>query len=164
MYQFWVNTADRDVVGFLKFFTFLPLESIAELAEATRTSPERRHAQHMLAREVTTLVHGPEGAREAEATSAALFGGGAVDGAPAGGPGAVLPIEASDWPLWRLLAATVEQAGARMSTSEARRLIQQGGVEVDGQRAISLDQRTPAGPHVVKIGKRRIFRVIVDGG
>jgi tyrosyl-tRNA synthetase len=164
MYQFWLNTADRDVVGFLRFFTFLSLDRIGELAEATRTSPERRQAQRVLAREVTALVHGQEGAREAEATSTALFSGSRADGPSVGtSPGAVLPIEASAWPLWKLLAATVEQAGARMSTSEARRLIQQGGVEVDGLRASSVDQQTPVGVHTVKIGKRRIYRVVVDG-
>ena len=172
MYQFWLNTTDRDVVGFLKFFTFLSLERIGELAEATRTFPERRQAQRVLAQEVTALVHGREAAREAQATSALLFGGQTitpssgelgVDGLPAGVvPGAVLPAEARSWPLWKLLAAAVEQGGGRMSTSEARRLIQQGGVEVDGVRAGSLDQHTPPGPHSVKIGRRRIYRVVVE--
>ena len=106
-------------------------------------------------------MHGPEGARGAEATSATLFGGQGVSGLPATGPGAVLPVEAIAWPLWKLLAATVEQAGSRMSTSEARRLIQQGGVEVDGRRAASVDQPTSPGSHIVKIGKRRLYRVIV---
>jgi tyrosyl-tRNA synthetase len=162
MYQFWLNTADRDVIGFLKYFTFLPLGRIDELAEATRTSPERREAQRALAREVTALVHGPEAVREAAATSVALFGGRGVDGLPSGvAPGAVLPPGAHAWPLWKLLAAAVEQSGARISTSEARRLIQQGGVEVDGVRATSIDQQTPAGDHLLKVGKRRIYRIVV---
>ena len=164
MYQFWLNTADRDAIAFLKYFTFLPAGRIEELREATRTSPERREAQRVLAQEVTALVHGPEGARQAEATSASLFGGQRADGLSAGeAPGAVLPTEARSWPLWKLLAAAVEQAGPQMSTSEARRLIQQGGVEVDGVRAGSIDQQTPPGPHTVKVGKRRIYRVIVEG-
>ena len=172
MYQFWLNTADRDVVVFLRYFTFLPRERLDEVAEATRTSPERREAQHLLAREATALVHGAEAAGEAEATSALLFGGQtitpssdklSVDGLPAGvAPGAVLPVEARSWPLSRLLAAAVERGGTRMSTSEARRLIQQGGVEVDGVRAGSIDQQTPPGPHTIKVGKRRIYRVIVE--
>ena len=66
MYQFWLNTADRDVSRFLKYFTFLSLERIEALAEATRTAPERREAQRVLAREVTALVHGDEGVRDAE--------------------------------------------------------------------------------------------------
>ncbi|HMH52014.1 MAG TPA: tyrosine--tRNA ligase [Candidatus Acidoferrum sp.] len=163
MYQFWLNTTDRDVAGFLKYFTFLSLESIEGLAESTQTSPERREAQRALAREVTALVHGQEGAREAEAASSALFSGRATEGPPAGAaPGAVFPPEARAWPLWKLLASVVEQTGGRMSTSEARRLIQQGGVEVDGSRASGIDQTTPSGCHTVRVGKRRIYRVIVE--
>jgi tyrosyl-tRNA synthetase len=162
MYQFWLNTADRDVIGFLGYFTFLPLARIGELAEATRTFPERREAQRMLAREVTALVHGNDAARDAEATSVALFGGHGVDEMPPGGaPSALLPREAHTWPLWKLLATAVEQAGVRMSTSEARRLIQQGGVEIDGLRATSIEQQTPPGLHTVKIGKRRIYWIVV---
>jgi tyrosyl-tRNA synthetase len=163
MYQFWLNTADRDVVGFLRYFTFLPLERIAELDEVTRTSPERREGQRTLAREVTTLVHGQQAAHTAEATSAALFERRGVDGLPPrAAPRAVLPREAHTWPLWKLLATAVEQAGVRMSTSEARRLIQQGGVEIDGRRATSIDQQTPPGPHTVKVGKRRTYQVVIE--
>jgi len=163
MYQFWLNTADNDVAHFLNYFTFLPLERVAELAEATRTSPERREAQRVLARSVTESVHGPTALREAETLSTALFRGHSAEALPEGAalPGAVFPHEAATWPLWKLLSKAVERAGGSMSTSEARRLIQQGGVEVDGQRATSIEQQTPAGPHTVKIGKRRIYRVII---
>jgi tyrosyl-tRNA synthetase len=162
MYQFWLNTADRDVVRFLEYFTFLPLEAIAELAEATRTAPERRQAQRTLAREVTTLVHGVEASRQAEAASLALFGGHG-DGAETGAPQAVLPYEAHAWPLWKLLAAVAGEAGSPMSTSEARRLIQQGGVEIDGVRATRIDQQTAPGGHTARIGKRRMYRVVIGG-
>jgi tyrosyl-tRNA synthetase len=164
MYQFWLNAADSDVVRFLKYFTFLPLDRVAELGEVTRTSPERREAQRILARTVTELIHGPTALREAEASSTALFRARPEEPLPEGSavPGAVLPYEAATWPLWKVLSKTVERAGAPMSTSEARRLVQQGGVEVDGRRATSVEQQTPAGPHTVKIGKRRIYRVIID--
>jgi tyrosyl-tRNA synthetase len=160
MYQFWLNTPDAEVVRFLRYFTFLPLPRIDELAAVTRDAPDKREAQRVLAREVTALVHGEGATRQAEADAAALFGGHGLD---AGGtaPSAVLSAEAGVWPLWRVLSTAVEQAGARMSTSEARRLIQQGGVEIDGVRATSIDQRTPPGPHTVKVGKRRIYRVII---
>jgi tyrosyl-tRNA synthetase len=160
MYQFWLNTPDADVMRFLRYFTFVPLERIDELAAATRDAPGKRDAQRVLAREVTALVHGEAATRQAEADAAALFGGHGVDAGGAA-PGAVLPADAAAWPLWRVLSTAVEQAGARMSTSEARRLIQQGGVEVDGVRATNIDQRTPPGPHTVKVGKRRIYRVII---
>jgi tyrosyl-tRNA synthetase len=161
MYQFWLNTADNDVVRFLKYFTFLPLERILELAEATRRSPERREAQRVLAHAVTELVHGETAMRDAERVSEALFrrqpGGVLPEGL--GAPSAVLSSEATTWPLWKLLSKVVEQAGATMSTSEARRLIQQGGVEVDGVRTTSLEHQTSAGSHTIKVGKRRIYRV-----
>jgi tyrosyl-tRNA synthetase len=163
MYQFWLNTTDRDVVRFLGYFTMLPLERIAELAERTRTTPERREAQRALADEVTALVHGSDAARQAEAASAALFGGRGADGITSdAAPSAVLPAEAATWALWKVLASTVEQAGAPMSTSEARRLIQQGGVELDGIRAEGIEQKVPAGTHTLKIGKRRIYKIIVE--
>jgi tyrosyl-tRNA synthetase len=162
MYQFWLNTPDSEVVMFLKYFTFFTMERIGELAEAARTAPERREAQRELARDVTALVHGAEASRQAERTSEALFSGQGTEGtAVEGAPGAAFPSEARSWPLWKLLAATVEQAGARMSTSEARRLVQQGGVEVDGVRASSIDQQTAPGAHSVRVGKRRMYRIVI---
>src|SRR4029453_8558658 len=52
-YQFWLNTDDRDVVSYLKYFTFLDRDRIEDLERATETSPEKRDAQRVLAREVT---------------------------------------------------------------------------------------------------------------
>ena len=57
-YQFWLNTDDRDVITYLKFFTWLSKEEIAELEENVKTAPEKREAQRRLAREVTTMLHG----------------------------------------------------------------------------------------------------------
>src|SRR6476659_6223788 len=59
-YQFWLNTEDRDVVRYLKCFTFLDRDRIDDLARATAASPEKREAQRVLAREVTGLVHGSD--------------------------------------------------------------------------------------------------------
>jgi tyrosyl-tRNA synthetase len=160
MYQFWLNTPDADVVRFLRYFTFLPLERIDELAVATRDTPEKREAQRVLAREVTALVHGDTAMREAEATTEALFSGDPARAKELTGvaaPGATLPAEAVGWPLWKIL----KEAGLVPSTSEARRLIQQGGVEVDGVRASSIDQLIAAGEHTVKLGKRRVSRLLI---
>src|SRR5215475_3531081 len=70
-YQFWLNTEDSDVVTYLKCFTFLDRTVIESL---TRTSPEKREAQRVLAREVTTMVHGAEHVTRAEHASSVLFG------------------------------------------------------------------------------------------
>jgi tyrosyl-tRNA synthetase len=159
MYQFWLNTPDADVVRFLRYFTFLPLERIDELAEATHTAPEKREAQRALAHDVTALVHGHEAMRKAEATSAARFGGPASgsDAAEEWEDATQLPSDAAGWPLWKIL----KEAGWVASNSEARRLIQQGGVEVDGVRATSIEQTTAPGRRTFKLGKRRIHRLII---
>jgi tyrosyl-tRNA synthetase len=141
MYQFWLNTADADVVRFLKYFTFLPPEAIVGLAEATRTAPERREGQRVLAREVTALVHGDEAMREAEAISAALFSGdvGALSEAQLaqatrGMPVTTLPAaEAADLALADLLV----RVGLADSKRSARALLSGGGVAVNGRRVES---------------------------
>lgn len=74
-YQFWVNTADEDVIAYLKLFTFLSLSEIEELAEIQLVSPQERGAQRSLARAVTTIVHGVEAAKQAERVSEVLFSG-----------------------------------------------------------------------------------------
>src|ERR1051326_34490 len=72
-YQFWVNTQDSDVISYLKCFTFLDRAAIDSLDAATRSAPEQREAQRVLAREVTTLVHGAEEATRAAGGSERLF-------------------------------------------------------------------------------------------
>ena len=77
-YQFWLNTDDRDVINYLKYFTFLPSEQIAELHECVRTHPEKREAQKILAGEITRLVHGGSALLRAQKATDVLFGRGTV--------------------------------------------------------------------------------------
>ncbi|MDC3123497.1 tyrosine--tRNA ligase [Gammaproteobacteria bacterium] len=132
-YQFWLNTADADVVSFLKLFTFLAQDEIESLEVEIQDRPELRQAHKKLAQEVTTIVHGERAVVAAERISAALFAGDAgqllesdlqelqQDGMPctscAAGTG--------------LLTAMVE-AGLTKSTGEARRLIQANGIKLNG--------------------------------
>ncbi|CAH8713430.1 tyrosine--tRNA ligase [Paenibacillus thiaminolyticus] len=74
-YQFWANTDDRDVVKYLKYFTFLDKEAIEALAEKVRTEPHKREAQITLAEEMTRFVHGEEMLAQAKRITAALFSG-----------------------------------------------------------------------------------------
>lgn len=74
-YQFWYNTDDRDAVQFLKYFTFLSLEEIAEIEKEFMAAPHQRAAQKVLAREVTTLAHGEAAYEQALKISEALFSG-----------------------------------------------------------------------------------------
>jgi len=72
-YQFWINTDDRDVIQYLKFFTFLSKQEIEDLETEVQKNPEKRDAQKALANEVTSLVHGKDAAAIAEKISQKLF-------------------------------------------------------------------------------------------
>lgn len=74
-YQFWLNQDDRDVVKYLKYFTFLGKEEIASLADKVKNEPEKREAQRRLAEEVTAFVHGKDAVVQAQHISKALFSG-----------------------------------------------------------------------------------------
>lgn len=74
-YQFWFNTDDIDVVKFLKYYSFLSLEKIAELENKVKTEPEKREAQRAMAKEITTFVHGEKNSQNAQKISENLFGG-----------------------------------------------------------------------------------------
>ena len=74
-YQFWINTDDRDVITYLKYFTFLTHEEINNLEKQVETDPGKRDAQNVLADEVTTLVHGKDALESAKKISQALFYG-----------------------------------------------------------------------------------------
>jgi tyrosyl-tRNA synthetase len=73
-YQFWLNVDDRDVIKYLKFFTFKTRDEIDELARVATEQPERREAQRSLARTVTAMVHGGDQVARAERAAALLFG------------------------------------------------------------------------------------------
>ena len=73
-YQFWLNADDRDVIAYLKCFTFLERAAIDELDATAKAAPEKREAQRVLAREVTALVHGGDQVARAEHASSVLFG------------------------------------------------------------------------------------------
>jgi len=78
-YQFWLNTADADVYNFLNYFTFLTVEEIKQIELDDQQSEGRPKAQSILAKEVTTLVHGSDGLVAAQRITAALFNGEAAD-------------------------------------------------------------------------------------
>jgi tyrosyl-tRNA synthetase len=136
-FQFWLNTDDRDVVRYLKYFTFRSEVEIREIAGSVERAPEKREAQRVLARDVTSLVHGREQTERAERASAVLFGG---DITQANLDDALMVFEDApstelQWPDEGL---TVIQAlvttGLAPSKSEAMRLIKSGGVYVNNQR------------------------------
>src|SRR6266850_6543749 len=139
-YQFWLNTDDRDVIAYLKYFTFLDRETVAALEQTTAAAPEKREAQRVLAREVTSLVHGADQVARAERGSAVLFGEDIttidVDDVLAvfeDVPSTELPGDAlADGGIGVVdLVARVQLAPSK---GEARRLVQSGGIYVNNRR------------------------------
>jgi tyrosyl-tRNA synthetase len=127
-YQFWLNTDDRDVVSYLKFFTWLDPPAIDALERVVVDAPQTREAQRTLAREVTQMVHGEAGLRQAELETAALFGGGSDEDAPS--------VELPASVLANGLANTefLVTVGLASSKGEAARLIKQGGFYINEAR------------------------------
>jgi len=139
-YQFWLNADDRDAVTYLKYFTFLSREEIAQLEEATARAPERREAQRVLARAVTRSVHDGQSLERAERASALLFGEGISE---ANVDDVLMVFE--DAPSSELAATSLAGAGASVvevvaavkltaSKSEATRLVRSGGIYVNNRR------------------------------
>lgn len=134
-YQFWLNTADADVIRFLQVFTFLPMEQIRHLGESARQAPERREAQQTLAGEITTLVHGGDALESAQRISRCLFQGD-VRGLTEADLHQ-LQQDGMDCTVTREqkpgLLTVLAEAGLAPSRSAARKLLQGRGVSVNGE-------------------------------
>src|SRR3989440_11385367 len=143
LYQFWMNTDDRDAERYLKLFTLLSQDEIKALLKSHHKDPSRREAQKKLAIEVTQLVHGKDACNSAVAASAILFEEfsprevepGAFDALAQEIP--AVALESSDG---LTLVDAVVRAGLAKSKSEARRQIEQGGVYVNQQRVKDVDR------------------------
>jgi tyrosyl-tRNA synthetase len=145
-YQFWLNTDDANVVNYLKYFTFMERQAIAELMAALHERPERREAQRALAQEMTRMVHGETALQRAEMASEVLFGGDleGLDAADiadifADVPSSELPrsdLEDGGAPLANLLA----DSGLSRSRGQARRDIEGGGVYLNNVRVTERDR------------------------
>jgi tyrosyl-tRNA synthetase len=134
LYQFWLNTDDRDVIDRLKVFTFLSRSEIEELETAVEETPHLRAAQKRLAEEVTTLVHGPDQTAAVKAASEALFGKGDLDGLdPATLETALRELPHATITPDTSVAEALVNTGLCQSLSEARRAIRQGGVSINNQ-------------------------------
>jgi tyrosyl-tRNA synthetase len=160
MFQFWLNTADADVVPYLRYFTFLDREEIGALDEAVRARPEQREAQHALARAVTALVHGGAAAAEAELIGRSLFRGdieslteAQLDQACRAMPRTVVGrTEVERLSLVELLV----RAGLASSKREGRDLLGAGAISINGRRAGPAE--TPVSASDVRFGRSVIIR------
>jgi tyrosyl-tRNA synthetase len=134
-FQYWMNVADADIERFLLQLTLLPVEDCRAIAAEHAEAPHRRSGQRRLAREVTTIVHGPEATAAAQEASAILFGG-----SPAGASVQALEFLATEVPTSPFtagvtLAAALAATPLASSLSDARRTISQGAVSVNGSVA-----------------------------
>lgn len=140
-YQFWYNTRDEDVAEYLKLFSFLPLADIKELMEAHRAAPQARRAQRSLAREVTAFVHGPALAVSAERVSEIVYGERTLEGISSTDRAMVcaevphVPLRAPEVRAGFPLSEALVRATLASSKGEARRVLEAGGVSVNGAGA-----------------------------
>jgi tyrosyl-tRNA synthetase len=161
-YQYWLNTDDRDVGSYLRWFTLHDRDAVAELDRQLAEAPERREAQRALAFDVTARVHGHEEAARVVAASDAAFAPG-----PLVDPEVLRTLhqdadgfDFSDEQRRSGIARFLVDAGVFGSLGEARRLIASGGLTVADRRVSSPDEPVPepiAGEWLpVRIGKRKL--------
>ncbi|PKG24966.1 tyrosine--tRNA ligase [Niallia nealsonii] len=165
-YQFWINTADADVVKYLKFFTFLSKEEIEELEVAVQEEPHLRKAQKRLAEEMTTLIHGENALEQAQKITAALFSGDiknlTADEIQQGFKD-VPTYEHKDGEA--VLVDLLVAAGIVSSKRQAREDLANGAVYINGERKQELDyvltqeDRIEEKFTVIRRGKKKYFLI-----
>lgn len=168
-YQFWLNTADEDVVRMLKVFTFLGQEEIEELEAMVEERPQARQAQRVLAEEVTTWVHGAETTERVKQASAVLFG----RAEPAGLDGRTLRDATAELPSARAsigqdLQDVLVELGLEKGRGAARRTIGSGGVYINNVKVEDedrvLEQSDVLAGDVILIRKGRRNMTVVHVG
>lgn len=156
-YQYWRNVADADVLKCLRMLTFLPLEQIDEMDKWEGSQLNK--AKEILAYELTSLVHGEEEAKKAEASAKALFAGGGVsENMP------TTEITEADLTDGVMDIMTIlVKTGLCSSKSDARRNVQQGGVTVDDEKITDISKTYTADELkagiVVKRGKKNFNKL-----
>ncbi|EXM38024.1 tyrosine--tRNA ligase [Ruminococcus albus] len=158
-YQYWRNVDDADVIKCLKLLTFVPIEEIEEM-EQHMEGAEYNKAKELLAYELTKMIHGEEEANKADAAAKAIFGGGA---------------DSADMPTTTLTADDVDEnkqigilnllvkAGLCPSNGEARRLVQQNGIAVNGEKFTDPKGMVDLSEQVIIKKGKKVFHKIVLG-
>lgn len=157
-YQYWRNVGDADVIKCLKMLTFVPIEEIEEM-EKHMEGAEYNKAKELLAYELTKLVHGKEEADKADAAAKAIFaGGGNIDDMPS------TTIAAADLTDGKIgILTLLVKCGLCPSNGEARRLVTQNGIAVNGEKftdpkgLVDLSE-----PVVIKKGKKIFHKAIAE--
>jgi tyrosyl-tRNA synthetase len=166
-YQYLINTDDRDVIQFLKYFTFLSKEEIEEIEKETKEKPEKRGAQRVLAKELTKLVHGQDELKRVERISELLFYGKIRDLKEEEIKEALFDVPTKKIALEKKISILdlLKEVGVAKSKNEAKRLIQQKGIEVNEElvenkeRKFSRKDALYNKYFVIKKGKKNYFLV-----
>lgn len=163
MYQFLVNSEDEKVIDYLKKLTFLSKEEIDALEEKVKTEPHFREAQKTLAKEVVTFLHGEEEYNKALKITNALFKGNIKELDAGELQDALKGFEAAEIADELTLTDTLVQAGIASSKREAREWINQGSIQINGDKVkdvefiVSSKSAISKGRTLIKKGKRNYF-------
>ncbi|GLB47241.1 tyrosine--tRNA ligase [Philodulcilactobacillus myokoensis] len=164
-YQFWINQDDNDVIKYLKYFTFLSQDEIADLAKQTKQHPERRVAQRRLAEEVTKFVHGEKAVREAQNITKALFSGNIQDLTTKEvehGFKHMPSVEIDSKPL-DIVRWLVDVSKIEPSRRQAREDVKNGAVRINGIKVQDINATVDPSKHfdgkfvVVRKGKKHYY-------
>ena len=160
-YQYWRNVGDDDVIKCMKVLTFLPLDQIAEMENWQGEQLNR--AKEILAYELTELIHGKDEAEKASATAKELFASGGAANMP------TVTLSAEDFENGSIdILSVLQKSGLCQTKSDARRAVDQGGVEADGEKVTSIaarfttDQLSGDGI-IIRRGKKNFRRVNLGG-
>ncbi len=150
-YQFFINSEDEMVIEYLKRFTFLERDEIEALEKSHKDKPELREAHKALAFEVTKFVHGEEEAIKAKEMSEDIFSGGNAN----------MPVVESTLNVGVGILEVLVDTGFAPSKSEARRLVEQGGISLDGERVTDLKTIVDKEEVTIQKGKKVFKRVVM---
>ncbi len=148
-YQFWLNVDDAGVEDYLKVYTTLQKPELDKVIAEFKTNPAGRHAQKTLAYEVTKLVHGKTEADKAVEATKQLFSGEAGELAP------TINVPAGEHDICDVLV----KAGLTASKSEAKRLLDQGGIKINQARVTEQTVNLKAND-LIQVGKRKFVKIV----
>lgn len=148
-YQFFINSEDEMVIEYLKRFTFLSREEIEALEKSHKEHPEYREAHKALAYEVTKFVHGEEEADNAKKMSEEIFTGDTTN----------MPEVESNLPIGTGILDLLVDVEIAPSKSEARRLVEQGGISIDGNKVTDVKSTVDEKMVVIQKGKKLFKKV-----
>ena len=159
-YQYWRNVSDADTIKFMKLFTFMDLDEVAEYADEKRNIND---AKAKLAYEVTKIIHGEEEAEKAKDAATHLFSSASLennDNLP------TVELEKSLFDNGIGVLDLFTKSGLTQSNGDARRLVTQGGAEVNGEKVGDIKKTfcyddSKDGVFILKAGKKKFMRVLI---